>query len=79
MEKIYLKNNRIIRIESGHLWIYRKELASIPDSDGGTIVEVFTADGKSLGLAFYNPHSTIAIRLLKIFAGTDVIKVFKQR
>ncbi|MFN3306882.1 MAG: class I SAM-dependent rRNA methyltransferase, partial [Candidatus Kapaibacteriota bacterium] len=53
--------------------------ASVPDSNGETIVEVFTANGKSLGLAFYNPHSTIATRLLKIFAGTDVIKVFKQR
>lgn len=79
MEKIRLRTNSIQRIESGHLWIYSNELVSVPKIEPGSIVEVFTADGKTLGLAFFNPHSLIALRLLKISIVEDVLRVFKFR
>lgn len=79
MEKVRLKANSIQRLESGHLWIFSNELASVPKLEPGSIVEVCTADGKTLGLAFYNPHSLIAIRLLKLSIIDDVQKAFKHR
>lgn len=79
MEKIYLRHNTIRRIESGHLWIFSNELATLPKFEAGTIVEVFTSSGKTLGLAFYNPHSLIALRLLKISIVEDFFRVLKQR
>jgi 23S rRNA (cytosine1962-C5)-methyltransferase len=79
MEKVRLRANNIPRVESGHLWIYSNELAKVPSLEPGSIVEVFTNDGTSLGLAFFNPHSLIALRLLKISIVQDVSKVFKLR
>jgi Predicted SAM-dependent methyltransferases len=78
MEKVRLRANNIPRVESGHLWIYSNELAKVPSLEPGSIVEVFTNDGTSLGLAFFNPHSLIALRLLKISIVQDVSKVFNR-
>lgn len=79
MEKIRLRANRISRIENGHLWIFSNELASVPKLEPGAIVEVLTSDGKSLGLAFYNPHSLISLRLLKLTIVDDVLRAIKFR
>ncbi|MCX7909130.1 MAG: class I SAM-dependent rRNA methyltransferase [Ignavibacteria bacterium] len=79
MEKIRLRTSNIQRIESGHLWIYSNELSFVPKLEPGTIVEVFTPEGKSLGLAFFNPHSLISLRLLKISIVDDVLRTIKFR
>jgi 23S rRNA (cytosine1962-C5)-methyltransferase len=52
---------------------------SVPKLEPGSVVEVFTANGRSLGLAFYNPHSLIALRLLKITIVNDVLKTIRNR
>ena len=58
------------RIESGHLWVYQgniAELAGESGSDGAgarDLVDVYSARGRFLGRGYYNPASTIAIRLL---------------
>ncbi|MGB9772032.1 MAG: class I SAM-dependent rRNA methyltransferase [Candidatus Kapaibacteriota bacterium] len=79
MEKIHLRANKIPRVESGNLWIFSNELKSLPKLEPGSIVEVLTAEGNSLGLAFYNPHSLIAVRLLKLSIVDDIAKAIKDR
>lgn len=64
MDKLILKKNADGRIKSGHPWIFSNEIVSHLDCSPGTIVEVISDSGKSYGLAFYNPHSLVAGRLL---------------
>ncbi|MEJ5286631.1 MAG: 23S rRNA (cytosine(1962)-C(5))-methyltransferase [Candidatus Kapaibacterium sp.] len=79
MEKIRLRVKKIPRVEIGHLWIFSNELETVPKLEPGSIVEVLTSEGKSLGLAFYNPHSLIALRLLKLTIVDDVLRSIKYR
>jgi len=47
------------------LWIYRDELSSpLPSLEPGSLVRIETSYGYNLGLGFYHPTSTIAVRLL---------------
>jgi len=63
---IQIKSSALKRLNSGHLWIYSNELFEIPKLQPGTIVEAVLnkSTQKSFGLAFYNPHSLISLRLL---------------
>jgi 23S rRNA (cytosine1962-C5)-methyltransferase len=65
MEKIIIKKNHDKRVRFGHLWIFSNELISIPKFEPGTIVEVENQSGEKFGLAYFNPHTLIAARLLK--------------
>ncbi len=54
------------RLRQGHLWVYANELSQAPGKLGlqpGQIVSL-VAGGRSLGVAYFNPHSLIAARLL---------------
>jgi len=53
------------RIRSGHPWIFSNEIARIEgDSTPGDALHVCTHRGETVGVAYYNPHSLIAARLL---------------
>jgi 23S rRNA (cytosine1962-C5)-methyltransferase len=53
------------RARAGHPWIFSNEIDNVQgDPAGGEAAEVFTASGEFLGIAYYNPHSLIAARLL---------------
>ena len=66
METIQIKSNAFKRLSTGHLWVYSNELTEIPKLKPGTIVKavINKSNQKSFGLAFYNPHSLISLRLL---------------
>ena len=51
------------RLRSGHLWVYRSDLASA-EAPAGSLVEVRDERGRSLGSALYSNSSQIAIRLV---------------
>ena len=51
------------RAKSGHLWIYRSDLADI-QAAGGDVVQVVGPRGRPVGEAFYSDRSQIAIRLV---------------
>ncbi len=51
------------RLRSGHLWVYRSDLASA-EAPAGSLVEVRDERGRSLGSALYSSSSQIAIRLV---------------
>jgi len=55
------------RVHPGHPWIFSNEVfRAFGDPSPGDVVEAFKKDGRkkeSLGFAFYNPHSLIALRV----------------
>ena len=60
-----LRSGQHRRVRDGHLWIYRDELSSpLPSLEPGSLVRIETSYGYNLGLGFYHPTSTIAVRLL---------------
>ena len=65
---LQLKKNEDLRIKNGHVWIYSNEIdtAKTPFKEftAGDEAIVYDAKGKALGLAYVNPHSLIAARLL---------------
>lgn len=61
-----LKKGEDRRLKAGHLWVYSNELdtASTQGVGAGDAVNLADAQGKLLGVGYYNPHSLIAVRLL---------------
>ncbi len=53
------------RIRGGHLWVYAGEIERVAGAVApGGIVDVTDGRGRFLGRGYYNPASTIAVRLL---------------
>lgn len=64
---IHLKAGEERRILGGHPWVYSNELQMSPEVKAiapGSVVILRHADGRPLGLAFFNPKSLISGRLL---------------
>jgi len=62
---VKLKSGQEDRLRAGHLWVFSNEIAQVEGkAEPGSLAQVFTAGGESLGLAFYNPNSLIAARML---------------
>lgn len=51
------------RLRSGHLWIYRSDVARI-DADPGDVVAVSGPRGRPLGYALYSDKSQISLRMV---------------
>ena len=67
------------RAASGHPWVYSNEIAMDAAAKAlppGSLVTVTTANGKSLGVATFNPHTLIAARLLHRDAATRIDAAF---
>jgi len=65
LHQLTLKRNEEHRIAGGHLWVFSNEIQSIDGQpQSGDVVRILDSRGKDLGIAFYNPHSLIAARLL---------------
>jgi 23S rRNA (cytosine1962-C5)-methyltransferase len=68
MQTVQLKSREDKRIRAGHLWVYSNEIdvaaTPIKTLDAGSLAELKTAEGKSLGLGYVNANSLIAFRLL---------------
>ena len=58
------------RAKTGHLWIYRSDLAGV-EAEAGDVVQVIGPRGRPVGQAFYSDRSQIALRL--VTRGTDRI------
>lgn len=62
---VKLKPGQEDRLRAGHLWVFSNEIAGVEGpAETGSLAQVLTAGGESLGVAFYNPNSLIAARLL---------------
>ena len=68
LPRLQLRRNEDRRIRQGHHWVYSNEIdtAATPlkQFTAGEQVQLCTASGKPLGVAFVNPHSLICARVL---------------
>lgn len=65
---LILKKGEDRRLRAGHLWVFSNEVdvarSPLAAFEPGQLVSVEAANGRPLGLAYVNPHSLIAARLL---------------
>lgn len=65
MAKVYLANGKEKRVEYGHPWVYRSDIASADDNaKPGDVVDIYSASNRFLARGFYNPKSQITLRIL---------------
>jgi 23S rRNA (cytosine1962-C5)-methyltransferase len=65
MNRIVLRRGHDRRIRGGHPWIFSNEIETIDGAPApGDAVEIHGAGGEFFGIAYYNPQSLIAARLL---------------
>jgi 23S rRNA (cytosine1962-C5)-methyltransferase len=71
-----LKRNEDRRLHAGHLWIFSNEVDTaqtpLPKFKAGELVRVLAHNDRALGLAYVNPKSLIAARLLETWRIPDV-------
>ena len=66
MIEIKLKAKEERRLLAGHYWVFSNEIDGLDTSiEPGTLVRVLAHDGTQAGIGCFNPHSLIAVRLLK--------------
>ena len=65
---LLLKRNEQRRLAAGHLWIYSNEVDTrktpLTGFEPGSLAAIQSSVGKTLGIAYVNPHSLICARLL---------------
>lgn len=79
---IHLKSGEERRVLGGHPWVYSNELQPGPELKAikpGTIVTLRQADGRPMGLAFFNPKSLIAGRVITRDHSVEIDAQFWQR
>src|SRR5579864_1807299 len=67
------------RLKSGHVWVYRSDIASADDVAPGTVVAVTDPRGKRLGTALYSSTSQIAIRMVSQNPVNDLPALLRER
>ncbi|WP_346795800.1 class I SAM-dependent rRNA methyltransferase [Halomonas sp. Bachu 37] len=67
-QRLRLKKNADRRLKAGHLWIYSNEVDTeatpLKVFEGGEAALVEASNGKTLGVAYVNPHSLICARVM---------------
>src|SRR5450432_4348374 len=70
-----LKRNEDRRLHAGHLWIFSNEVdiqqSPLVKFKAGELVRVLAHNDRALGLAYVNPKSLIAARLLETWKVPD--------
>ncbi len=67
------------RLQEGHVWVYRSDIASANRVAPGAAVCVTDERGKFLGTAFYSSASQIAIRMISPRAVADLPGLLRER
>ncbi|MEW6509934.1 MAG: class I SAM-dependent rRNA methyltransferase [Bacteroidota bacterium] len=64
-KQVLLRNKEEGRILAGHPWAFSNEIRETRGNpEAGDVVELVAANGLTLGVGLYNPHSLIAFRML---------------
>jgi 23S rRNA (cytosine1962-C5)-methyltransferase len=75
MPVLRLKRNEDRRLHAGHLWIFSNEVDTgqtpLPKFKAGELVRVLAHNDRALGLAYVNPKSLIAARMLETWKIPD--------
>jgi len=65
---LYLKKNEDQRLRKGHLWVFSNEIdmqrSPLDQFAAGDLVQINSADGKTMGTAYVNPNTLVCARLL---------------
>ncbi len=76
MKTLVLKKNEEHRLLTGHLWIYSNEIdtkiSPLKNFNPGEIVVIKTANNKTLGQGYINPHTLLCARLLSTNPETTI-------
>ncbi|HYO92242.1 MAG TPA: class I SAM-dependent rRNA methyltransferase [Pyrinomonadaceae bacterium] len=64
MQEIIVTKRAAERVRSGHLWIYKSDVADTKAAGGGSLVSVVDERGRFVGQALYSDRSEISLRLL---------------
>lgn len=67
------------RLKSGHVWVYRSDIASAEGVAPGSLVTVTDHRGKPMGSALYSSSSQIAIRMISGDPLADFAPLLRQR
>lgn len=76
---VRLQPRQDARLRQGHPWAYSNEIMMDADAKAippGTAVTLTTAGGERLGVAFFNPHTLIAARVLTTDADIAIDRAF---
>src|SRR5438309_11534917 len=68
-----------LRLQEGHVWVYRSDIVSADGVAPGTAVGVADERGKFLGTALYSSASQIAIRMISPRAVDDLPNLLRER
>ncbi|MEK3731194.1 MULTISPECIES: class I SAM-dependent rRNA methyltransferase [Paenibacillus] len=65
MPSVILDRSRKKRLEQGHPWIFKSEIASVEgEPAAGELVQVLNHQGRFLAAGYYNPASQITVRVV---------------
>ena len=64
LPKAVITQRGVDRVRSGHVWVYRSDVASTGGAGPGAVVAVSAQRGQFLGSALYSSTSQIALRLI---------------
>jgi 23S rRNA (cytosine1962-C5)-methyltransferase len=67
------------RLKSGHVWVYRSDIASVTDAGPGSVVGVYDERGRFLGAALYSSSSQIALRMISTAPVSDLPALLRDR
>jgi 23S rRNA (cytosine1962-C5)-methyltransferase len=71
--KIFLKPGREMSVIKGHPWIFSGAIAFVEGKpEPGDIIDVLSHNGEPLAAGFFNPLTSIAIRILTMQASSSV-------
>src|SRR5260370_36527818 len=76
---IKLSPRGVARLQAGHPWVYRSDIAAANDVPPGSLVRVTDLRGKFLGTALYSSSSQIAIRMISRGEVADLQALVAER
>jgi 23S rRNA (cytosine1962-C5)-methyltransferase len=79
LPKVKVSPRGATRLRSGHVWVYRSDIASDDSAPPGSLVRVTDQRGKTLGTALYSSSSQIALRTLSHDPVPDLPALLRRR
>ena len=79
--RIYLRAGRDGPVRGGNPWIFSQAISRIDPADltGGSRAEIYDAGGDLIGVGYYNPRTTIAIRMLAWGETPPLVEIIRRR
>src|SRR6266481_2123097 len=76
---IKISRRGAMRLQDGHVWVYRSDIVSANGVPPGAAVGVTDERGKFLGTALYSSASQIAIRMISPHTVNDLPRLLRER